>query len=333
MISEFPIFSRSDRSCFRLIWKWQVPLKQKIFTWLAGRERLLTWEALRHRGWEGPGRCSLCKQESEDIHHLLVHCFFTKQIWNLLINFFHIPVAWKGPTFSACLTDCITQKSAPPTLAVCMCWQVWKERNSAIFEDRIPSILAVFHRVRNSFQWQPALNKTFTPKVYEISLSPGYSLACFDGAAESTGLCCGAGGFFRTHSKRITKWFMNCGEGTNTKAELLGLWTSLALASFWSIDHLLVLGDSRVVIDWISQKSLLRSVNIEAWKDKIQGLSNRFLDISYRHISRSFNNEADALSKRALGGVSGRLSIFHCENGSESNFTHINLFEGVGRES
>jgi hypothetical protein len=105
----------TDRSWFRLIWKWQVPLKQKIFTWLAGRERILTWEALRRRGWEGPGICSLCKQDSEDIHHLLVHCHFTKQIWKLLINYFSLSVAWKGPTFSACLTDWVTQKSAPPT--------------------------------------------------------------------------------------------------------------------------------------------------------------------------------------------------------------------------
>lgn len=74
-----------------------------------------------------------------------------------------------------------------------MCWQVWKERNTATFEDRIPSILAVFHRVRASFQWKPDLTKTFTPKECEISLTPGYTLACFDGAAESTGLCCGAG--------------------------------------------------------------------------------------------------------------------------------------------
>jgi len=173
-----------------------------------------------------------------------VHCIFTKQVWKLLIEYFTLPVAWKGPTFSACLTDWVTQKSAPPTLAVYMCWQVWTERNNATFEDRTPSILAVFHRVRASFQWQPSLIKAFTPKVCEISLSLGYTLVCFDGAVESTGLCCGAGGFFRTHSKRITKWFINCGEGTNTKEELLGLWTSLALASLWSIDHLQILGDS-----------------------------------------------------------------------------------------
>jgi hypothetical protein len=52
-----------------------------------------------------------------------------------------------------------------------------------------------------------------------------------------------------------------------------------------------------------------------------------FRDVKFRHISRVHNNEADALSKRALSGVVGRLSIFHSENGIESPTTFINLFE------
>lgn len=50
-----------DFSWTRQIWHWQVPLKLKFFTWLAGKQKILTWEALRHRGWEGPGYCPLCK--------------------------------------------------------------------------------------------------------------------------------------------------------------------------------------------------------------------------------------------------------------------------------
>jgi len=60
---------------------------------------------------------------------------------------------------------------------------------------------------------------------------PGSTLVCFDGAALSNGLCCGAGGTFKSHPSRITKWFLNCGAGSNTKAELMGLWASLFLAS------------------------------------------------------------------------------------------------------
>jgi ribonuclease HI len=163
--------------------------------------------------------------------------------------------------------------------------------------------------------------------VCEIPLTAGSTLACFDGAAVATGLCCGAGGFFKTLPNKVTKWFLNCGEGSNTKAELLGLWTTLALASLWSLDHLQVFGDSRVIIDWINQKSKLHSIQIEGWKDKTLNLSKLFRDINFRHFSRIHNKEADVLSKRALGEKAGRLSVFHCENGIDSPITHINLFE------
>jgi ribonuclease HI len=127
--------------------------------------------------------------------------------------------------------------------------------------------------------------------------------------------------------KRITKWFLNCGVGTNTKAELLGLWASLTLASLWSINHILVLGDSRVIIDWINQKSKLHSVHIEGWKEKTLQLSKFFTDINFQHISRTHNWEADALSKRALKEEVGRLSVYHCENGIESSISSFNIFE------
>jgi len=37
-------------------------------------------------------------------------------------------------------------------------------------------------------------------------------------------------------------WFINCGAGTNTKAELMGLWATLTLGMLWSIKKLQILG-------------------------------------------------------------------------------------------
>jgi hypothetical protein len=87
-----------------------------------------------------------------------------------------------------------------------------------------------------------------------------------------------------------------------------------------------VLGDSRVVIDWINHKSNLHSVQIEGWKNKTLQLSKLFTDICFLHIPRAFNTEADALSKTALKGVVGSLSISHCDSGIESSSTSICIF-------
>jgi ribonuclease HI len=158
-------------------------------------------------------------------------------------------------------------------------------------------------------------------------LAEGTTLVCFDGIAQSNGICCGAGGTFKSHPSRTTKWFLNCGAGSNTKAELMGLWASLTLASCWSLNHLLVLGDSRIIIDWINHNCKLHSVHIEGWKQKTMELFNIFTDINFHHIPRSHNTEVNALSKRALSEVVGRLSVYHCDKGIESPITFYNIFE------
>jgi hypothetical protein len=117
----------ADNSWFLQIWKWAVPLKLKLFIWLAGKEKILSWDVLRWRGWEGPGICLLCSQASEDIHHLLVHCFFTKEVWKRLLKHFSLSVSWSGTSLSDFFSLWSSQKSAPLCLAVHVCWQIWIE--------------------------------------------------------------------------------------------------------------------------------------------------------------------------------------------------------------
>jgi ribonuclease HI len=192
------------------------------------------------------------------------------------------------------------------------------------FEDHPPNLLKVVYRVLSSFHWKQAAPISHIYKAVDYNLPAGYTLACFDGAAQSGS--CGAGGIFKSHHSRVTKWYFSGGLGTNTKAELLGLWTSLFLAASWSITNLLVLGDSRVVIDWINKKSNLRSVHIENWKHNTLELTKSFVDVKFLHFPRAHNGEADALSKRALKEVPGRLAIYHCENGIDSPSTLLCIF-------
>jgi hypothetical protein len=45
------------------IWQWSIPLKIKLFFWLCIKDRVLTWEALRRRGWQGPGFASFASED------------------------------------------------------------------------------------------------------------------------------------------------------------------------------------------------------------------------------------------------------------------------------
>jgi hypothetical protein len=53
------------------LWKWEIQLKKKLFIWLAAENKILTWQVLQGKGWQGPGRCPLCKSEIEDVDHLI----------------------------------------------------------------------------------------------------------------------------------------------------------------------------------------------------------------------------------------------------------------------
>jgi hypothetical protein len=141
------------------IWKWDIQLKIKLFIWLAAENKILTWDNLQQRGWEGPGWCQLCKKDSEDITHLFIHCTFTKAIWEKIQNGQKIKKVWEGNTLSECLLNWTTDKTVPSILAALICWYIWLERNSTIFEEKAPSILSVVTKTLCSLKRPTASQK------------------------------------------------------------------------------------------------------------------------------------------------------------------------------
>jgi hypothetical protein len=68
------------------------------------------------------------------------------------------------------------------------------------------------------------------------------------------------------------------------------------------------MGDSKVIIDWLSNKSRLQVSALEGWKTRIKDLIKCFQSINFHHIYKNFNSEADVLSKQALGEPEGHIS-------------------------
>jgi ribonuclease HI len=122
------------------------------------------------------------------------------------------------------------------------------------------------------------------------------------------------------------KWTLNCGHGTNTRVELMGVRASLTLASRLSIIDLLVLGDSKIVIDWLKRKGALQVVTLDCWKDKISDLIKLFGTISFAHVFREENQEAVSLSKQALQNQPGIIAYNLWEGGHEGPPLFLNLY-------
>jgi hypothetical protein len=68
--------------CFVDIWSWELRLNVKLFIWLILKQRILTWENLIKRGFNGPSRCLLFGDAEENILHLFVECSFNLNIWD-----------------------------------------------------------------------------------------------------------------------------------------------------------------------------------------------------------------------------------------------------------
>jgi ribonuclease HI len=150
--------------------------------------------------------------------------------------------------------------------------------------------------------------------------------AWFDGASQNSGSLCGAGGYFiNCDGSRIT-WTLNCGFGTNTKAELLGAWASIYLATRHNILDLHLRGDSKIIIDWLRKRGKLHVSDLECWKDRILELSQTFSQIKFSHIYREQNTNADLLSKKAFLEPPGILTYHLGENGLEASSHSISIF-------
>jgi len=55
-------------------WKAQCPMKMITFSWLLFRNKNLSWENLQRKSWQGPSRCSMCRNALETNLHMFFQC-------------------------------------------------------------------------------------------------------------------------------------------------------------------------------------------------------------------------------------------------------------------
>jgi hypothetical protein len=87
----------------------------------------------------------------------------------------------------------------------------------------------------------------------------------------------------------------------------LGAWDSLILAQQLHIDELLLLGDSKIIIDWLNGHADFHVVALECWKERTQEATRLIKNLSFSHIYREDNSEVDTLSKNTLSMPLGQI--------------------------
>ncbi len=127
------------------LWNIRIPLKVKVFLWLATRNRILTADNLAKRGWIGPSICCLCGRAPETLCHLMFLCPFARGAWlwnlssepNVLSAIFNtnagIAIRWNRARL-------LVRGCRRKLLDLCIaatCCEVWLARNNCIFRDKL----------------------------------------------------------------------------------------------------------------------------------------------------------------------------------------------------
>jgi hypothetical protein len=221
-------------------WTWCIPSKIKFFTWLLIEYKLNTWDNILKKGWLGPNFCHLWKSDSKSTNHLFINFPFTRQVWGKIILILKFQTIWDGISLPICFERWAQKEKKLMHLPSLICWATWLERNNTIFENGIPSVSAIAYRALGIYNaWNVAhANKTLKHHSLKVPTLEGTHFGWFDGAAHTDGTQRGVVGVIKTTQNTFYNWTFNCGPGTNTRAELLGAWATLFLASRLHIEDL-----------------------------------------------------------------------------------------------
>jgi len=131
--------------------------------------------------------------------------------------------------------------------------EVWEECIEAFYFKCLVSLKSSGCGALNNISASP----TPTIRTSKSIISSSRVMGWFDGAALSNEHLSGARGLIKTSENFVYKWTFNCGKGTNTREKLLRVWVTLTLARRLHIVDMQIMGDSKIVIEWLNKKGNL----------------------------------------------------------------------------
>jgi hypothetical protein len=166
---------------WKAIWQVKAPRRVSFFMWSAAWGKILTCDNLMRRGFTMVGWCCMCRAAGETGSHLLVHCTFASNLWNLVLCSFG--VMWVFPEH---ITDLLSgwykyfgkQNSKVWNLApLCLMWTLWRERHKRTFEDEelsLPKLLELFYGFLFDWArvWGFTSEKSLAAFVVSLRVSP-----------------------------------------------------------------------------------------------------------------------------------------------------------------
>ena len=117
----------------------------------------------------------------------------------------------------------------------------------------------------------------------------------------------GGGVIFTPEGQKEIIFSSELGMETNNIAEALALWQGLLIAKNQGIIELIALGDSRIIIQAMTENSLPNQMHLKQLIQKIKLLSLSFFKIEFYHVLRKNNKEANRAANSSSSLSFGEL--------------------------
>lgn len=157
------------------VWKAKTEPKCRFFGWLAIHGKVQTADNLMKKNYPCNPICPLCYCIPETTEHLLTECNYTEATWGELVSIFRLPThvrqtVTKGVTRTIANVTALgnkTQKKELMGTLLSFWWQIWKERNRRIFDQKESSFKQVAHLANEAIK---AIDLAHAPTTINVEL-------------------------------------------------------------------------------------------------------------------------------------------------------------------
>lgn len=291
------------------VWNIKTTEKIKIFLWKSLHGALPVGEQFAIRNIPISTLCKRCNTE-ESVAHLLFHCPFAAQVWELapLAGHFNpqdAATTIEGWEKARMLPSLPPVGIGPGTLAAWIVWSLWKARNLLLFEKRLltpkETILKAITEAKEWIRAQPCPSPKPMIPVIRVEPNPNTAglMSIYTDAAwnPSTGEA-GLGWIIDDRISKTQHSASLTSVSSPLMAETLAVITAINFALSHGLDAVSILSDSQILMNTIMKRE--NKLEIFGVLRDIYSLLPSFKSISFSFINRTANVWADNVAKQAL---------------------------------
>ena len=83
-------FEDHDVPCWAMAWVKDMTPKVNIFFWILLQNKILTLDNLNKMKFLIVNRCALCENDEESMDHIMLHCPYTKLVWDKIWSLMNV---------------------------------------------------------------------------------------------------------------------------------------------------------------------------------------------------------------------------------------------------